>query len=440
MTATRSVALLFVGLFLLSFGSSIMGNALFPPGTSSIIDSNYLETFGGAQSSQIYYAFLKPSDRMTISLQGNDSAGVLHVTISRYPGQELVLNRTSIGKMFAIFTVEERGTYVINAAFVPSNSEHYLVNETNTVTGNAPADYLWLGEVLTAVGAALSIGSFLVRGRRRSIAAPHETTTPPPPDEVPGVWKNFVLMLKTDLFQGRKVFFAIPIFLAIAYSAGRFLPSLLPLSSTITSPDLADLFSPSLSPYNDWLNVFPVVVALAAYSFSYERDSRVLRSTMLNPIGARTLFFAKLTSMIVVVEVPVILGILLTITQFDPSLLAKSPLVVLQNAPEWLLVYLVYGLVMIGLTILPAVYFTKPVYAFVVPIFIVLLVGTEGFGLRGLLPWQIWTIQGTSPLSSLTFQGGFDIGAFVGAALPVLAFAFVLGLLSVIAFSVQDKE
>jgi ABC-2 family transporter protein len=438
--ARGSIALLLVGLLLLSLGTSIVGNALFPPGGSTIINGDYLDSFGGAPSSHVYYAFLKPSDRMTVSLQGNDSAGALSLTVTRLAGEEPVLDRTSVGNLFAIFTPTARGTYVMSVSLVPSGSEHYEFSETSTVIGNAPTDFFWLGEALAAVGAAFSLGSFAVRGRRRMITAAPEVGRPPPLAGDRGAWKNFVLLLRTDLFQGRKVFFAIPIFLAVTYSAGRFLPSLIPLPYTVTSPNLADLFSPSLSPYNDWLNVFPVVVALAAYSFSYERDGRVLRSTMLNPIGVRTLFFAKLTSMVFVVEVPIALGILFTLAQFDPSLLASSPLTVLQNAPDWLLVYFLYGLIMIGFAILPAVFFRKPVYAFVVPIFFVLLIGTEGFGLRDYLPWQVWILHGTSSLSSLNFQGGFDVGAFLSATLSVVGFAFVLGLLSAIAFSFQDKE
>ena len=416
----------------------MVGNAILPPGGSSIVNSDYLDSVGGVPSSHTSYAFLKPSDRVTVSLQGNDSLGVLHLTVTRLVGHEVVLNRTSIGSMFAIFISVERGTYVFTVSFTPSNSNHYQFADTYTATGNAPIDYLWLGEALVAVGAAFIFGSFLVKGRPAMVSS--GTKGPPSLYGHPSAWKTFALYLRTDLFQGRKVFFAVPIFLAITYSAGRFLPSLIPLPSPVANPDLADLFAPSLSPYNDWLNVFPVVVALAAYSFSYERDSRVLRSMLLNPISARTLLLSKLTSMIIVVEVPIALGIFLTLAQFDPPLLASSPLVVLQNAPVWLFVYLLYGLVMVGFAILPAIFFRKPVYSFVVPIFIVLLVGTEGFGLGNFLPWQIWAVEGTIPLAGLNFQGGFDVGAFVNAALPVLAFALVLGLLSAIVFHVQDKE
>jgi hypothetical protein len=441
MPAGRSLALFFTGLVVLSLGGSMVGNALFPPGGSSIINGSGLESVGGVPSSQTSYAFLKPSDRMTISLQGNDSAGSLRLTITRLAGGALVLNRTSVGNLFAIFTPTERGTYVIDVYLTPSSPSHYVFNETNTVIGNAPTDFLWLGEVLAAIGAALSFGWFLLRRSHPfSFAVPRGTSEPPPPLGHRGAWKNFGLSLRTDLFQGRKVFFAVPIFLAITYGAGRFLPSLIQLPSGVSNPDLADLFVPSLSPYNDWLNVFPVVVVLAAYAFSYERDSKVLRSTLLNPIGARTLFFAKLASMVIVVEGPIALGIFIALVQFDPSLLASSPLAVMGNAPYWLLVYLLYGLVMIGFAVLPAVFFKKPVYAFVVPIFIILLIGTEGFGLRDFLPWQIWTVQATLPLSGLNFQGSFDVSSFFSSALPVLAFAFILGVISAIDFGIQDKE
>ena len=435
-----SLVLLFTGLVILSLAGSMIGNALFPPGGSSIINSSSLESVGGVTSSQTSYAFLKPSDRVTISLQGNDSAGALQLTITKLADGALVLNRTSVGNLFAIFTSTERGTFVIDVYFTPSSSSHFVFNETDTAIGSAPTDFLWLGEVLAAIGVVLTLGSFLLRGNHHFSAVPRGTSEPPLPLGRRGAWKNFGLSLRTDLFQGRKIFFAVPIFLAITYGAGRFLPSLIQLPSGVSNPDLADLFIPSLSPYNDWLNIFPVVVVLAAYAFSYERDSRVLRSTLLNPIGAKTLFFARLTSMVIIVEVPVTLGILLTLVQFDPGLLASSPLAVMDNAPYWLLVYLLYGLVMIGFAILPAVFFRKPVYAFVVPIFIILLIGTEGFGLRDFLPWQIWTVDGTLPLSGLNFQGSFDVNTFFSSALPVLAFAFVLGAISVIVSGIQDKE
>jgi hypothetical protein len=140
------------------------------------------------------------------------------------------------------------------------------------------------------------------------------------------------------------------------------------------------------------------------------------------------------------VETPIVVGITVASTMFDPQLALSEPASVYGNLLAWLFVYLLYGLVMIGLALLPSVLFRKPMYSFVVPVFIVLIISTEGFGLDNSLPWNVWLVNGIGVLSSLNFQTGFDFGGFIMSALPSSLLALMLSLLAFVVFQIQSKE
>lgn len=439
MAGWRGQVLLLTGLFLLSIGAAMVGNAFFS-GQASITGGGGFQSVGGSSSYYSSFAFLKPSDRVTVTLQTNSSSGTFGLVISKVRG-ETILNRTSVGELSAILKVPQRGAYFLNATFAPSDMKAYANSITITVTGGTPDDYLWPGLLIMSLGVALTFGWVLLSTRRRPWQDDSGDSNPPSLPEAGKGGKGVLFLLANELVGGRKVLFAVPVLFVVFYSAGSFAAYLDYLPHTVLNPNLADLFSPSLNPYNDWLNVFPIVVALSTYSFAYEKENKVLRTLLLNPIGSGSLFFAKLSAIIIAVEVPIIVSVLVTLVLFDPALALASPLAVLGNAPYWLTLYVLYGFVMIGIAILPSVLFRKAIYSFIVPLFIVFAISTEGFGLRDFVPWTVWNIMGTSPLSSsLGFENAFDLGAFLLAALPALAMAVGFILLSWLVFVRQDKE
>lgn len=439
MLERKGQALLLTSMCLLSIGAAMTGNAFFS-GQSSIDSTGGFQSIGGSPSHSSYYAFLKPSDRLTATLQTNSSSGMFSLLIHKVQG-DLVLNRTSTGGLSAIFTPSQRGTYFLNASFVPPDSKAYENSITITIIGGQPDDYLGPGLALLSAGVVLSMAWFLSRFRVSPKPDVREDVSPPPPLVKGTGGKGLLYLVTHELGGGRKLFFSVPVLFVVFYSAGSYFADLINLPQSVANPNLADLFSPSLNPYNDWLNVFPIVVALATYSFAYERENKVLRTTFLNPIGSGRLFFAKLCSMIISVEVPIVVGMVVTLLLFDPTLAVAAPLAVFGNAPYWLTLYILYASVMIGIAVLPAVLFKKAIYSFIVPLFIVFAISTEGFGLRDFVPWQVWSVMGTGPLStSAGFENAFDMGSFLIAALPALAISVGFILLSWLVFMRQDKE
>jgi ABC-type transport system involved in multi-copper enzyme maturation permease subunit len=439
MASRKRLVLLLTGLCLISIGGAMAGNAFFS-GQPSIGYLGGFQSEGGFPANHSTYAFLKPSDRLIVTLQTNSSSGTFDLTVSKVDGAT-IYNQTSEGTLSAVINVPERGAYLLSAIFAPPDGRTYSNSLTITVAGHTPDDYLWPGLAILSLGAALTFGWALLGFRREEQSedsGDHAPSGLPEPER----GRNGVLFLvANELVRGRKILFTVPVLFAIFYSAGAFNASLIDLPSHLVNPNLSLLFTPSLSPYNDWLNIFPIVVVLATYSFSYERESKILRTILLNPISSGSLFFAKLLSIVVAVEVPIIVGILLALAMFDPLLFLASPLAVLGNAPNWLVAYTTYGFVMIGIALLPSVIFRKAIYSFIVPLFVVLAISTEGFGLGDFVPWRVWATMGTDLLSSSSgFENAFSLGAFMIAALPAIVMSVGFILASWMIFTKQDKE
>ena len=423
-----------------AFGISIVGNSQFAREGATIYTGG-LVSHDGSDVSFTYYAFLKPSDRVTFSAATNSTSATCILKLVRITSGQVALNQDLNGQLFLIFSSPARGGYLINATIHPSSNQTQAINDTITVVSGKPNDGLLLGIVFTFVGLLAAVVCLAMNRFRRLTSLPSTTAESGSAARDTGKSQNkFIVLLRAELFSSGRIFFVVPIFFAIAYSAGAFDARFLSAPQNISRPNLADLFAPSLTPYSDWLNIFPVVVALTAYSFAYEREARILRSLLLNPIRLRSVFLAKFTALCIIVETPIVVGITVASTMFDPQLALSEPASVYGNLLAWLFVYLLYGLVMIGLALLPSVLFRKPMYSFVVPVFIVLIISTEGFGLDNSLPWNVWLVNGIGVLSSLNFQTGFDFGGFIMSALPSSLLALMLSLLAFVVFQIQSKE
>jgi ABC-type transport system involved in multi-copper enzyme maturation permease subunit len=342
-----------------------------------------------------------------------------------------------LGSLSSIFVPPTRGLYLFNASFEsPDGQQGFNVTYLITSIGGEPSELLPLGLELTAAGSALAILSmpFVPLGRKASPNRPARRT-----GRASNGKARTVSLIGWELFGSRRVYLALMVLLATMFSAGAYNDEVVLFNSPVGySPKPADLLAPTLSPTTDWLVTFPVIVAACAYSFSYERDSRVMRSVLLNPLGSARLFGAKALSVFLMALVPTAGAIAATIFMFDPLLSVREPLVVWANLWLWLVIYVLQICVMLGFAILPAVIFKKAFYAFVIPIFGYFLVYSEGFGITGRLPSLVW-------LAAVQSLAGYEIyffslrGVLLSFA-PSLAVALACFLAAFFVFERQERE
>jgi ABC-type transport system involved in multi-copper enzyme maturation permease subunit len=425
-----------VGTYLIAMGASICGNSLFASGSAFAATTDLQATSPFTQNATVYM-FLKPSDRVTDAGSSNQSAGTWNATLLNADGKA-VYRWSGEGRFFQVFRVPERGVYVLEVEHVGVSGGSGVTN-TVTVLSGLPSDYLPQGVLLLLAGLGLTAVG-LLRLRRPEKVQVEAVRDPPGEMARIGRMKELTALLSRELIGERLILFSAPILFVLMYSAGGFMPDSVPVLPGAHISGYADLFVPSLAPYNDWLNVFPVVVAMVTYTFAFQKETRVLRSLLLNPISEKALFAAKLVAVLIVVLLPIELSLLVTFSLFQPGLAVTNPAGVFGNLLPWSTTYLLYGAVMVGFAVLPAVFFRKPIYAFILPLFVVLSILTEGFGLRGYVPWTVWIENGTALLSDLTFGNGFDYSGFLNAALPSLVAALVLSIVAFLVFVRQDRE
>ncbi len=439
MSSAKATLLLLVGAYLVAVGASICGNSFFAGTSAAIIGVGPQATSGTTQNSTLYM-FLKPSDRVTFAGASAQNDGTWNVTLLGADGKA-VSSWSGEGRLFQIVSVPERGVYLLEVERT-AVSDNSSVTETATVLSGRPSDYLSEGALTTSVGLGL-VAVWFPYSRRREDVRPGPTAEPPEGAAGRGRLREFTVLLRRELIGDRLILLSAPILFILMYSAGAFMPNTITASPGSHISDFSDLLVPSLTPYKDWLNVFPIVVVAATYTFAFQRETRVLRSLLLNPVREASLFAAKLVAILVVVLLPIEACIAITFFLFQPGLAISDPTTVFGNLLPWSVVYLLYGAVMVGFAVLPAVAFRKSIYAFIVPLFVVFAILTEGFGLSGYAPWTVWAVwanPGTGALSYLTFGNGFDYSAFFHSVLPNLAAASLLGAAAFLVFTRQDRE
>ena len=250
---------------------------------------------------------------------------------------------------------------------------------------------------------------------------------------------HFFELTKWEIFTKRLYLVSLPVFFALFYDAGTFEPKIVEVGSENTATfRVADLLVPSLSPFSDWTILFPVVVAATAFLFAYEKDNLSLRSTLLNPVRSSTLFASKVVSVFLVVALPTAAAVALTIAMFDPALLLSSPTILFGNTWIWIGLYILLEFMMIAFSLLPAVLLRRPIYAFIVPVFVYFLISNDGFGLQSFNPAGVW-LDFSSQLG-ITGAAALDWGNFLAHAYPSLILSLVCFLLSFVMFQVKDRE
>jgi len=423
----------FVGLGLLLVGLSMLANAHFGPGEAIFGAGSPTTSQGNTTDS--FTVFLKPTDRMLLSYSSNSSDVSFDASIIRLATGSTMLQEgvPPGGSLQVSFSPSARGAYLVRVN-VSSSSSNQQVSSLVSIYGGTPSDFETYAYLLIALGAAMALLWIAESKRGRAAGLTHESDRQEYLTDGQHGHRTFFVLLKWELFSSRKVFFGLLVFFLMMYSAGGFTPNYLSSSIGGIAPTIADLFNPTLRPTSDWFNLFPIVVAVSAYSFSYEQDKLILRSLKLNPIRSATIFASKVCALLAVTLVPIAVALGITLALYDPRLFLGAPLLAWGNLPMWVEAYVLYGFVMVGISLLPAVFFDNAVYAFVAPVFVSFLIQTEGFGLYGAIPSDVWTtVVGM-------IQSYRDWGAALGKTLPAVILATVFLAISLILFEVKEGE
>jgi len=436
----RYVGLLFhVGLGLTIFGISMLGNATFSPGYNGVILPSQVDLTSSTTHVDEFYFFMKPTDRLTLTVSSNSSQSIFTLRISDVASNQTILSRQTTGGLSVVYSPADRGVYLL--VLRSSRLDGPVVATVGvTVAGSAPSDMSMLSGYLMVLGGSLIFSAFALpyvgsseirqfgrKGAKRSLGQmrhPHK----------------FLNLLKWELLTKKSYLVSYLIFFAIVYDGGAYSPKIVELTPTKAATfAISDLLVPSLKPFNNWNVIFPIIVASAAYAFSYERDRLILRSLMLNPIRSSQALLTKVVSLSVVALMPMLIGISSIFALFDPKLTLANPFEVWQNLWVWLVLYSLFEFVMIGFALFPSVVFRKPLYSIVIPLFAYFVASSEGFGIGKLIPPYAWENQGISPLS-LGGRLEFNWVAFWANAYPSLIFALVLSILSIVVFQLWEKE
>ncbi|MGA1976068.1 MAG: hypothetical protein ABSG92_10580 [Conexivisphaerales archaeon] len=422
--------ILIVGLGLLAVGVAMVGNAYFAQESLSV---NMIGlSASGPASPHLLCLFLKPGDRMILALSSSENLSY-QVSVRSVAGNETLMDVASAGQALIPFSPESRGLFLVSVEVDPNGAPVNSSAMANvSVIGATPKDLLPLGTGLAALGTLFTLSSWAA-GRY----------LPPAREKSPkaGGHSGFLSLVSWEFVQGRKGLISLLVFLVLAYSSFGFNPDIRVLGTSLSlGQSITQLLHPTVMPIKDWTNIYPIVAAAAAFTFAYEKDRLVLRSTLLNPIRSSTVFLAKAVSLLLTVLIPVVASTLITLALYDPGVLLKYPSYVFGNAWIWISLYALLFSIMLGFCLLPATYFRKPVYAFIVPVLAYFLVETEGFGVGNLLPSVVFQTVGTGPLSNLIGEVRFDWLPLLDDAFPSMVLASALAVLAYLCFQYSEKE
>jgi ABC-type transport system involved in multi-copper enzyme maturation permease subunit len=129
-------------------------------------------------------------------------------------------------------------------------------------------------------------------------------------------------------------------------------------------------------PTNLWWFSFPIISAYCVYMFSHEYDKGILRTYFLSCARKSTIFSAKLLAIFTGIFASFVASLLIAYPLADPTMFLANPLEVYVNLPRSFLIYASMLYIMIGLSVLSAATFKKPLYAFATPLAIVYTLNT----------------------------------------------------------------
>lgn len=184
----------------------------------------------------------------------------------------------------------------------------------------------------------------------------------------------FLSVFRWEFLSGRRFYLVFLIYFLVLFSSGTFTSE--SWTVEVKYPDYVskEFLTPG-SMIDVWWNasslwwfLFPLVTAYAVFMISYEFDKGILRTYLLSNVGKRTLFSAKLLSILLGLLIPLVASLLIVYALADLMLFSSTPLEVYVNLPRRLLMYTSMLYPMIGIATLCSVAFRKPLYAFAVPL------------------------------------------------------------------------
>lgn len=204
-------------------------------------------------------------------------------------------------------------------------------------------------------------------------------------------------VFRWEFLSGKRFYLVLLIYFLLLFSSGKFTSSSYTVEvrapgfskhEPLTPGRMIDVWWDASSL---WWFLFPVVTAYAVFVFSYELDRGILRTYLLSSVEKRTLFSAKLLSIMLGLFTPLIASMLIVYALADPHLFALNPLELYVNIPRRFIMYASMLYTMVGIATLSSIAFRKPLYAFVVPLTVIYTLNMVSlYGISAYVPPQCY--------------------------------------------------
>lgn len=252
----------------------------------------------------------------------------------------------------------------------------------------------------------------------------------------------FPKVLKWELLAGKRFYLVFLLYFLILFSLGKYTQDI--QNVEWKTPD--DYYIQPLTPgsmidiywkaSDVWWFSFPVVIAYAVFTFSYELDKKILRTYLLSCVKKRTLFLAKLLSIQLGLFIPLIISLLIVYPLGDPILFGSNPLEVYVNLPRRLLLFASMLYIMIGISALSSIVFKNPLYAFAAPIAVVYTLNIAGLRVVSeYVPPQCYPVISLGSIGLVTNERFFSS---LSMALPAVIASTIALIIAYIIFIRRD--
>ncbi len=185
-----------------------------------------------------------------------------------------------------------------------------------------------------------------------------------------------------EFLAGKRLYMIFLLYFLMLFSSGLFVGEMVIIETIsqgihgiedFTPGNLISMFQ---LPSDLWWFSFPIISAYCVYMFSHEYDKGILRTYFLSCARKSTIFAAKLLAIFAGIFLSFVASLLIAYPLADPTMFLVNPLEVYVNLPRSFLIYASMLYIMIGLSVLSAATFKKPLYAFATPIAIVYTLNT----------------------------------------------------------------
>lgn len=194
----------------------------------------------------------------------------------------------------------------------------------------------------------------------------------------------FPKVLKWEFLAGKRFYLVFVLYFLTLFSLGKYPYSIQSVEQRTTDYYFIQPLAPGTmidivwKASDVWWFSFPVVIAYAVFTFTYELDKKILRTYLLSCVKKRTLFLAKFLSIQLGLFIPLIISLLIVYPIGDPILFGSNPLEVYVNLPRRLLLFASMLYIMVGISAFSSIVFKNPLYAFAAPIAAVYTLNVAG--------------------------------------------------------------